>query len=157
MCLAAAKQNVSQDCQRSHGVLPEAGIRPRHATVELTFACRDTVGRADHARAALRLGLAHHRVLPFAARRHGLTIAEVCDILCFQKPSLERVLKEMHRNHTGRQHQLDSPDQPPVLQPKRSARRLGSLPVFPLAPIHCEWRGRIETAGLGGALCSGGS
>ncbi len=166
MTLAAAKQDVSQDSQRSQGVLPEAGVRLRHPIIEPTFVY---VGRDGHAPATPGLGRAHHGVLPHVARLPGLTIAEVFDILRLPKQNLKRVLKEMHRDRIGRQHQLDLRGEIPareaaLLQPKRTPRRFGGrpepagpqAPVFPLATIVRGWRGSVETTGLGGALCSGG-
>jgi hypothetical protein len=129
-----------------------------------------TVLAAGHAPAALGLGRAHRGVLPHVARRPGLTIAEVFDILRLFKQNLNRVLREMHRDRIGRQHQLDLRGEIPareaaLLQPKRSACRFGSraepagpqASVFPLATIDRGWRGSVETTGLGGALCTGGS
>jgi hypothetical protein len=166
--LAAAKQGASQDSQRSHGVLPEAGVRPRHAIIEPTFfVYRDSVGGRSCPRRA-RAWPGHHGVLPYVARRPGLTIAEVLDILRLPKQNLNRVLKEMHRDGIERHHQLDLRGEIPareaaLLQPKRSPRRFGGqpepagpqAPVFPLADR--GGRGSVETTGLGGALCTGGS
>ena len=59
------------------------------------FAYRDFAGDADHLLASLGFGRAHHRVLHFVARRPGLTIAELLDILQITKQSLNRVLKEL--------------------------------------------------------------
>jgi len=59
------------------------------------FAYRDFVGDADHLLAELGFGRAHHRVLHFVARRPGLTIAELLEILKITKQSLNRVLKEL--------------------------------------------------------------
>ncbi|MGH6834789.1 MAG: MarR family winged helix-turn-helix transcriptional regulator [Methylocella sp.] len=59
------------------------------------FAYRDFVGDADHLLASLGFGRAHHRVLHFVARRPGLIIAELLDILQITKQSLNRVLKEL--------------------------------------------------------------
>ncbi len=59
------------------------------------FAYRDFVGDADRLLEAFGFGRAHHRVLHFVARRPGLTIAELLDILAITKQSLNRVLKEL--------------------------------------------------------------
>ncbi len=59
------------------------------------FAYRDFVGDADPLLATLGFGRAHHRVLHFVARRPGLTIAELLEILKITKQSLNRVLKEL--------------------------------------------------------------
>lgn len=69
---------------------------PMFELIELMFfAYRDFAGDADHLLAALGFGRAHHRVLHFVARRPGLTIAELLDILQITKQSLNRVLKEL--------------------------------------------------------------
>jgi DNA-binding MarR family transcriptional regulator len=67
----------------------------RQAIELMFFAYRDFVGDADDLLAILRFGRAHHRVLHFVARRPGLTIAELLDILKITKQSLNRVLKEL--------------------------------------------------------------
>jgi DNA-binding MarR family transcriptional regulator len=61
----------------------------------LFFAYRDFVGGPDRMLADYGFGRAHHRVLHFVARRPGLTIAELLDILQITKQSLNRVLKEL--------------------------------------------------------------
>lgn len=61
----------------------------------LFFAYRDFVGDPDRILADYGFGRAHHRVLHFVARRPGLTIAELLDILQITKQSLNRVLKEL--------------------------------------------------------------
>ena len=43
----------------------------------------------------LGFGRAHHRVLHFVARRAGLPVAELLDVLKITKQSLNRVLKEL--------------------------------------------------------------
>src|SRR5579884_2304724 len=69
---------------------------PMNEFIELMFfAYRDFVGDADALLGKLGLGRAHHRVLHFVARRPGLTIAELLDILKITKQSLNRVLKEL--------------------------------------------------------------
>jgi DNA-binding MarR family transcriptional regulator len=59
------------------------------------FAYRDFTGDADALLAELGFGRAHHRVLHFANRTPGLTVAELLDILKITKQSLARVLKEL--------------------------------------------------------------
>lgn len=59
------------------------------------FAYRDFVEDADRALARDGFGRAHHRVLYFAARRPGMTIAELLDLLRITKQSLNRVLKDL--------------------------------------------------------------
>ena len=69
---------------------------PMYDLIELFyFAYRDFVGDADRLLEAYGFGRAHHRVLHFVARRPGLTIAELLDILAITKQSLNRVLKEL--------------------------------------------------------------
>jgi DNA-binding MarR family transcriptional regulator len=59
------------------------------------FAYRDFVGDADRLLENYEFGRAHHRVLHFVARRPGLTIAALLDILKITKQSLNRVLKQL--------------------------------------------------------------
>jgi DNA-binding MarR family transcriptional regulator len=59
------------------------------------FAYRDFVSDPDRILSELGFGRAHHRVLHFVDRNHGLTIAELLDILKITKQSLNRVLKEL--------------------------------------------------------------
>ncbi len=59
------------------------------------FAYRDFVSDADRLLARFGFGRAHHRVLHFVARRPGLTVAELLDILRITKQSLNRVMKEL--------------------------------------------------------------
>lgn len=84
----------------THQAVPtvEAADRPapHFELIELLFfAYRDFVGGADQLLEAYRFGRAHHRVLHFVARRPGLTIAELLDILKITKQSLGRVLREL--------------------------------------------------------------
>lgn len=59
------------------------------------FAYRDFVGDADRLLENYGFGRAHHRVLHFVARRPGLPIAALLDILKITKQSLNRVLKQL--------------------------------------------------------------
>lgn len=69
---------------------------PRYELIELMFfAYRDFVEDADRMLAVDGFGRAHHRVLYFAARRPGLTIAELLEILKITKQSLNRVLRDL--------------------------------------------------------------
>lgn len=71
-------------------------VAPRYDMIELMFfAYRDFVEDADRILARDGFGRAHHRVLYFATRRPGLTIAELLDILRITKQSLNRVLKAL--------------------------------------------------------------
>jgi DNA-binding MarR family transcriptional regulator len=68
----------------------------KYALIEaLFFAYRDFVEDADKILARDGFGRAHHRVLYFAARNPGLTVAELLDILRITKQSLNRVLKDL--------------------------------------------------------------
>lgn len=69
---------------------------PAYELIELFFfAYRDFVGDADRLLAEFGFGRAHHRVIHFVARRPGLPVAELLDILQITKQSLNRVLKEL--------------------------------------------------------------
>lgn len=69
---------------------------PPYGLIELLFfAYRDFVGDPDRVLAEFGFGRAHHRVLHFVARRPGLTVADLLDILGITKQSLNRVLKEL--------------------------------------------------------------
>lgn len=96
MNLIARGGDVSQNLAE-RPVLAQADIgAPMFELIELMFfAYRDFVGDADHLLGSLGFGRAHHRVLHFVARRPGLTIAELLDILKITKQSLNRVLKEL--------------------------------------------------------------
>lgn len=59
------------------------------------FAYRDFVGDADRVLASDGFGRAHHRVLYFVARRPGMTVAELLEILKITKQSLNRVLRDL--------------------------------------------------------------
>lgn len=70
--------------------------RPTYELIELLFfAYRDFVGDPDRLLAEFGFGRAHHRVVHFVARRPGLPVAELLDLLQITKQSLNRVLKEL--------------------------------------------------------------
>ena len=72
------------------------GDEPLFDLIELLFfAYRDFVGDADRLLDAYGFGRAHHRVLHFVARKPGLTVAELLDILRITKQSLARVMKDL--------------------------------------------------------------
>ncbi|MDB5558501.1 MAG: transcriptional regulator [Enterovirga sp.] len=74
----------------------KAGADPAYDLIELFFfAYRDFVSDPDRILAEYGFGRAHHRVLHFVARRPGMNIAELLDILKITKQSLNRVLKEL--------------------------------------------------------------
>lgn len=96
MSLAARKQEDPQYPERNPGVLPETGGMPMYDLIELMFfAYREFVGDADRMLATAGFGRAHHRLLHFVARRPGVTIAELLEILGITKQSLNRVLKQL--------------------------------------------------------------
>ena len=69
---------------------------PMYDIIELFFfAYRDFVGDADRLLESYKFGRAHHRVLHFVNRQHGLKIAEILGILQITKQSLGRVLKDL--------------------------------------------------------------
>jgi DNA-binding MarR family transcriptional regulator len=75
-------------------VSTEAG--PAYDLIELFFfAYRDFVSDPDRILADYGFGRAHHRVLHFVARRPGLAIADLLEVLRITKQSLNRVLKEL--------------------------------------------------------------
>jgi DNA-binding MarR family transcriptional regulator len=61
----------------------------------LFFAYRDFVSEPDELLKELGFGRAHHRVVHFAGRDPGMTVAELLDILRITKQSLGRVLKDL--------------------------------------------------------------
>lgn len=78
----------------------EAGLRaapgPAYDLIELFFfAYRDFVADPDRILGELGFGRAHHRVLHFVARRPGMNVAELLDLLRITKQSLNRVLKDL--------------------------------------------------------------
>ena len=69
---------------------------PAYELIELFFfAYRDFVSDPDRLLDELGFGRAHHRVLHFVARRPGLSVADLLDVLKITKQSLNRVLKEL--------------------------------------------------------------
>lgn len=69
---------------------------PAYDLIELFFfAYRDFVGDPDRVLGELGFGRAHHRILHFVARRPGLSVADLLDVLQITKQSLNRVLKEL--------------------------------------------------------------
>ena len=66
------------------------------ALIELLFfAYRDFVSDPDVMLKELGFGRAHHRVVHFAGRDPGMTVARLLDILRITKQSLGRVLKDL--------------------------------------------------------------
>lgn len=59
------------------------------------LAYRDFVGDADKTLEEMGFGRAHHRVLFFVNKNHGLTVAELLEILGITKQSLSRVLRQL--------------------------------------------------------------
>lgn len=70
--------------------------QPVYELIELFFfAYRDFVSDPDRILGEFGFGRAHHRVLHFVARRPGLPVADLLDVLKITKQSLNRVLKEL--------------------------------------------------------------
>ena len=61
----------------------------------LYFAYRDFTSGADEILKERSLGRAHHRAMHFIARRPGLTINELLQLLNIKKQSLGRVLRDL--------------------------------------------------------------
>jgi DNA-binding MarR family transcriptional regulator len=61
----------------------------------LFFAYRDFTGDADRILEEFGYGRAHHRAMHFIARRPGLTVQGLLDILRVTKQSLNRVLRQL--------------------------------------------------------------
>jgi DNA-binding MarR family transcriptional regulator len=96
MTLIVRRGDVSQKLADRPVLASADGGAPMFELIELMFfAYRDFAGDADHLLARLGFGRAHHRVLHFVARRAGLTIAELLEILKITKQSLNPVLKEL--------------------------------------------------------------
>ena len=88
--------SANADLARPEAAQSATARGPLYDLTELMFfAYRDFVRDADLILAADGFGRAHHRVLYFATRRPGLTIAELLDILQITKQSLNRVLKDL--------------------------------------------------------------
>lgn len=78
------------------GAAPRREERPSYDLIELFFfAYRDFVADPDRILGEFGFGRAHHRVLHFVARRPGLPVADLLDVLKITKQSLNRVLKEL--------------------------------------------------------------
>ena len=124
---------------------PSRSDEPLYDLIELLFfAYRDFVGDADRLLEAYGFGRAHHRVLHFIARKPGLTVAELLEILRITKQSLARVMKELldggfvstHAGLTDRRQRLlfvtprgqDLADSLAHLQSERFRRALADLP-----------------------------
>jgi len=75
---------------------PAQGDEETVALIELLFfAYRDFVSDPDELLKELGFGRAHHRVVHFAGRDPGMTVASLLDILRITKQSLGRVLKDL--------------------------------------------------------------
>lgn len=69
----------------------------RQAMELLFFAYRDFTGEADEILSEYGFGRAHHRVIYFVKRNHGLSVNRLLDILKITKQSLSRVLGQLVR------------------------------------------------------------
>ena len=169
MNLIARRRDVSQNfADRPPTAAAGEPGAPMFELIELMFfAYRDFAGDADHLLVTLGFGRAHHRVLHFVARRPGLAIAELLDILKITKQSLNRVLKELiGRDYVAarpgrkdrRQRQLFPTGRGEalalelaLLQSKRFARVFGELPEggsaraidFLLAMVDADRRNKV--------------
>ena len=63
----------------------------------LFFAYRDFTAEPDQMLARHNFGRAHHRVIYFVGRHHGITVSDLLDILGITKQSLSRVLGQLIR------------------------------------------------------------
>ncbi|MDA9748586.1 MarR family transcriptional regulator [Pelagibacteraceae bacterium] len=59
------------------------------------FSYRDFTSGPDKVLEKIKFGRAHHRVIYFVGKRHGLTIKELLSILQITKQSLSRVLNQL--------------------------------------------------------------
>jgi DNA-binding MarR family transcriptional regulator len=101
------------------------GDDPAYDLIELFFfAYRDFVSDPDRILAEYGFGRAHHRVLHFVARRPGMTIAELLDILKITKQSLNRVLKELIDKGYIEQRAGQADRRQRLLSPTESGREL---------------------------------
>lgn len=97
----------SEDSTHSVPLSPEEV--PYIALIEqLFFAYRDFTADPDRILNRLDFGRAHHRALYFVARRPGMTVAELLEILGITKQSLSRVLRQLVDAGYIRQHEGQS-------------------------------------------------
>ncbi|CAN5309150.1 MarR family transcriptional regulator [soil metagenome] len=78
---------ISKSCDRDDEIVDIIEL--------LFFAYRDFTSDPDAILEQFGFGRAHHRVIHFAGRRPGMTVAQLLDILRITKQSLARVLKEL--------------------------------------------------------------
>jgi DNA-binding MarR family transcriptional regulator len=67
----------------------------RQAIELLFYSYRDFTGEADETLATFGFGRAHHRVIYFVGRNHGITVNQLLAILKITKQSLSRVLGQL--------------------------------------------------------------
>lgn len=106
------------------------------------FAYRDFVADADRILLEYGFGRAHHRVLHFVARRPGMTVAGLLDVLRITKQSLNRVLKELVEKSFIRQEEGRDDRRRRLLHPTEAGRDL----AVRLA--------RLQTRRIGAALAA---
>lgn len=80
-----------------------SGADPLWFVEAMFLAYRDFIGEPDRILAEIGFGRAHHRVLYFVNRYHGLRVADLLEILQITKQSLARVLRELIREGYIRQ------------------------------------------------------
>jgi DNA-binding MarR family transcriptional regulator len=83
----------------------------------LFLAYRDFIGEPDRILAEIGFGRAHHRVLYFVNRYHGMRVADLLEILQITKQSLARVLRELVREGYIRQVSGDTDRRERLLYP----------------------------------------
>ena len=106
---------------------PDGGTEdlPAYELIEsFFFAYRDFVADADRILLEYGFGRAHHRVLHFVARRPGMTVAELLDVLRITKQSLNRVLKELVEKSFVRQEEGRDDRRRRLLHPTEAGRDL---------------------------------
>ncbi|WP_299560218.1 MarR family transcriptional regulator [Enterovirga sp.] len=100
---------------------------PAYELIELFFfAYRDFVADADRVLGEFGFGRAHHRVLHFVARRPGLPVADLLDVLQITKQSLNRVLKELIGTGYVRQRAGTADRRQRLLFPTEEGRELAA-------------------------------
>lgn len=90
-----AQSRFSANSSRSEQLLFLTDDQLRQGIELMFFAYRGFTADPDRILADFGYGRAHHRALHFVARRPGLTVNELIDILGVTKQSLNRVLRQL--------------------------------------------------------------
>lgn len=90
-----APSRFSSNPSRSEQLLFLTDDQLRQGIELMFFAYRGFTADPDRILAEFGYGRAHHRALHFVARRPGLTVNELIDILGVTKQSLNRVLRQL--------------------------------------------------------------